>query len=343
MPKRPTLTDIAARAGVGVATVDRVLNGRAVVREETGRRVLEAAEALGYHATALFRRRLDATRPQYRLSFLLQRPEQPFYQAFSAELAAACAASPAVRAGSAVEFLPSQAPADIVAALRAAAARSQAIAMVAIDHPAVMAAVAELAAAGIPVFALLSDFAPGVRRGYLGLNNRKAGRTAGWLLARSIRGPGKVVLFVGSHRFHGHEMREIGCRSYLREAAPELAIADTQASLEDMSLAREAVLDLLRRHPDLKGIYIAGGGMEGAIAALREEAEPGQVAVVCNELTEVSRAALADNIVSAAMSTPLAELSRQAVAQMVAALAQPAEAGPGQTFLPFDIFVSENI
>lgn len=343
MPKRPTLTDIAARAGVGVATVDRVLNGRAAVREETGRRVLEAAEALGYHAASLFRRRLDAARPQHRLSFLLQRPEQPFYQAFSAELAAACAASPAARAGPAVGFLRSQAPADIVAALHAAAAHARAIAMVAIDHPAVTAAVAELAASGIPVFALLSDFALGLRRGYLGLDNRKAGRTSGWLLARSIRGPGKVVIFVGSHRFHGHEMREIGCRSYLREAAPELEIIDTQVSLEDTGLAREAVLDLLRRHPGLKGIYVAGGGTEGAIAALREEAATGQLAVVCNEINEVTRAALADNVVSAVISTPLGELSRQAVAQMVAALAQPAEVGPGQTFLPFDIFVSENI
>jgi LacI family transcriptional regulator len=43
-----TIHDVAARAGVSVATVSRVLNGKAVVREETLQQVLAAAEALSY-------------------------------------------------------------------------------------------------------------------------------------------------------------------------------------------------------------------------------------------------------------------------------------------------------
>ena len=59
--------------------------------------------------------------------------------------------------------------------------------MVAIDHPTVTAAVAELKDKGVPVFSLLSDFAPGVREGYVGLNNRKAGRTAAWMIAKAAK------------------------------------------------------------------------------------------------------------------------------------------------------------
>ncbi|MEW3899075.1 LacI family DNA-binding transcriptional regulator, partial [Klebsiella pneumoniae] len=43
-----TLADIAREARVGVATVDRVLNKRAAVKESTARRVLEAARRLGF-------------------------------------------------------------------------------------------------------------------------------------------------------------------------------------------------------------------------------------------------------------------------------------------------------
>lgn len=43
-----TIHDVAARAGVSVATVSRVLNGRAVVRAETSREVLDAAKSLRY-------------------------------------------------------------------------------------------------------------------------------------------------------------------------------------------------------------------------------------------------------------------------------------------------------
>lgn len=51
-PRRPgreaTIRDVAARAGVSVATVSRVLNNPEVVREETSRSVLDAAKALRY-------------------------------------------------------------------------------------------------------------------------------------------------------------------------------------------------------------------------------------------------------------------------------------------------------
>ena len=83
-------------------------------------------------------------------------------------------------------------------------------------------------------------------------------------------------------------------------------------NLEDHRIAHEATLDLLQRFPDLAGFYVAGGGMEGAIAALREENMAGRLVVVCNELTPESRAALADNIVTAVIATPLARLCARA-------------------------------
>jgi LacI family transcriptional regulator len=43
-----TMADVAAHAGVGVATVSRVLNGRANVRPQTREKVLAAMEALSY-------------------------------------------------------------------------------------------------------------------------------------------------------------------------------------------------------------------------------------------------------------------------------------------------------
>jgi DNA-binding LacI/PurR family transcriptional regulator len=47
-PRRPSMTDVAARAGVSYQTVSRVLNEPAIVRPETRERVLEAITALGY-------------------------------------------------------------------------------------------------------------------------------------------------------------------------------------------------------------------------------------------------------------------------------------------------------
>src|SRR4051794_19375084 len=141
MSKRPTLADVARAAGVGPATVDRVINGRSAVRPETTRRVFEAAQAIGYHGIRLLKRRLDEGVVQYRFGFLLQRSEQPFYQAFEAALRDACVQNSEELITGDVKFLRSQDPNEIVASLIALAQHSQAIAMVAVDHPSVTAAV----------------------------------------------------------------------------------------------------------------------------------------------------------------------------------------------------------
>ena len=343
MARRPRISDLAEAAGVSVATVDRVLNGRHPVREETARRVFEAATALGYHATGLIRQRLAAELPQVRLGFVLLRSGQAFYQAFEREILAAVAAAPGVRGTAAVEFAASQTPHDVLAALAALAGRVQAVAMVAPDHPSVTAAVEALRERGVPVFALLSDFAEGVREGYVGVDNRKSGRTAAWMVARAAPGPGEVAVFIGSHRFHGQELRESGFRSYFREHAPAFTLLETLVNLETRQITHEATLSLLARHDDLVGLYVAGGGMEGAITALREQGMTGRVALVVPELTAESRAALAEGLVTMAVSTPLAALCRELVALMTHRLSHDAAGAPGQTFLPFEIFLPESI
>ena len=47
---KPTIRDVAAEAGVSIATVSRALNGRAPIAPETARRVHAAVQALGFRA-----------------------------------------------------------------------------------------------------------------------------------------------------------------------------------------------------------------------------------------------------------------------------------------------------
>jgi DNA-binding LacI/PurR family transcriptional regulator len=51
-PSRPTISDVARRAGVSTATVSRVINRAAPVAEETAQRVWAAVDALGYTPSA---------------------------------------------------------------------------------------------------------------------------------------------------------------------------------------------------------------------------------------------------------------------------------------------------
>lgn len=342
MAKRPGLAELAAAAGVSVATVDRVLNGRESVRAETAALVAEAARRIGHPAA----RRLAPVAPalrSLRIGVVLHKSGQEFYRGFARELAVAVAAAPGVQGRLEVVYASSQAPSEVAGLLRAMAGRCDVLAATAVNHPEVTAAVEALKAQGIAVFALLSDFAPGVRAGYVGLNNLKAGRLAGWITALSAKGPGKVAVFVGGHRWQGHELREAGFRAYLRECAPQLEVMDTLVNLETRQLTYEATLALLARQPELRGIYVAGGGMEGAIAALREARAPGEVALVVNELTSESRAGLRDRVITLVEATPLPTLCRDLVALMVRAATEAGGESPIQHFLPPDLHAGESI
>jgi LacI family transcriptional regulator len=75
--QRPTIFDVAARAGVSYATVSRVVNGSPNVRESTRQRVQSAMLELGYvaHVTA---RALASGRTQA-IGLLAQEVDNPFF------------------------------------------------------------------------------------------------------------------------------------------------------------------------------------------------------------------------------------------------------------------------
>ncbi|MEH3036407.1 MAG: LacI family DNA-binding transcriptional regulator [Sphingomonas adhaesiva] len=340
---RPTIADVARRAGVGRATVDRVLNARVPVRSETADRVLRAAREIGYHASHLIGLRVAPELPRRRLGFLLQKPAQSFYIGLGQALERAACASEAVRGVARLRYLDRATPAETAAAIAQLASEVDALAVVAIDHPTVAAAIH---AAPVPVFTLLSEAADGARAGYLGVDNHRAGRVAAWLVGRTAPRAGKVALFVGSHRYRGHEQREAGFRAWFGEHGHGFTLLDTVANLDDPALAHEATLDLLKQHPDLVGITVAGGGMEGVVAALRDETAPGRLAVVCNEATPDSRAALAEGVLTAVIATPVERLAQAAVAAMVAATtdgALPPASATADVLLPVEIVIAEHL
>jgi LacI family transcriptional regulator len=344
MPRRPTISDLALRAGVSVATVDRVLNGRHPVREETARRVYDAANAIGYHAASLIRQRMQADLPEVALGFILQREDHAFYRTFAREIVRAVECTAGVRARAVVEFAREQTPSEVARLLGSLGDRVDAIALTSLDHHAVTQAVDNLRQAGKPVFSLLSDFAQGVRESYIGLNNLKVGRTAAWLIARTAPRAGKVAIFVGSHRWHGHELRETGFRSFFRQHAPQFEILDALVNLETEQITHEATLSLMDRHRDLVGFYVAGGGMEGALSALREEHRGAALpSVVINELTPESTAALHDHLVTAVIGTPLPQVCRTLVDLMTATVQNGPSGTPGQVFLPLNLHVPESL
>lgn len=341
--RRATIADLAREAGVSVATVDRVLNGRLKVREETALKVHEAARRIGYHGEGAIRSRILAAVPELHLGFVLQKERQAFYQNFAAALADQARAHTRHRLRLTIRFVESTMPGELAGILASMAGKVQAVAATGLDHHDVTRAVADLRSRGIPTFSLLSDYAQGLRESYVGLNNLRVGRAVGWLMSKIAVRPGQIGIFIGGHRYHGHELRETGFRSYLREYAPSFELLDPQINLETRQLTYEATHAMLETHQDLVGIYCAGGGMEGAITALREAGRASDVTLVVNEITEESHEALQDGTVSIVIGTPLRQLCAELIPLMVNTVENGMAETPGQRFLPFEVWTPESL
>ncbi|SCX85331.1 substrate-binding domain-containing protein [Paracoccus tibetensis] len=339
---RPTIVDLAKAAGVSTATVDRVLNGRLRVREETVRRVHQAAEEIGYHAANVIRHRMLADRPEMRLGLVLQKPRHRFYQNMLSAFEQQARAETQRRVQIVPRFVETAQPEELAETLLSLRGRVEAIAATGLDHHLVTQAVRELRGAGTPVFSLLSDFAQGVRDSYFGTNNLKVGRIAGWFISKLATEPGKVALFIGGSRFHGHELRETGFRSYFRDAAAQFQLLDTQINLETRQLTYEATVNLLNRHADLVGLYVAGGGMEGAIQAVREARAGSHVVLIVNELTPESQIGLQEHVVSIVLGTPIRQLAEEVIGAMIAVAEKGMSETPGQRFFPGEVWTPES-
>ena len=126
-----------------------------------------------------------------------------------------------------------------------------------------------------------------------------------------------MAVVVEGHRWHGHELREMGFRRHFREYAPHFQLLNTIINLKTRKLTYDKAIYLLHRNDDFRGLYFAGGGMDAAAEALREVRSPGEVSVIVPELTEISRCALSERYLIMPISTTIETLCPDVVALIV--------------------------
>ncbi|WP_455923387.1 LacI family DNA-binding transcriptional regulator [Pseudomonas putida] len=343
--KRPTIATVAAQAGLSVATVDRVLNARAPVTSDTAERVFHAAEAVGYFAARLIGQRLHERRPTYRFGILLLGTAQAFYGQLAAAIEHAARRHASANLTCQFEYVVDRSPAAIIDQIEQLAVQCDALAVVSFSDPQITACIEQIRAAGVPVVALLSDVDSQGLMPYVGQDNRQVGRTMGWLLAHMCgTREGSVAVLLGGYRFLGHQARVDALREYLQQQAPQLRMLDALINLDDDRLTEEATLELLARHPDLRGLCVVGGGGDGVISALRQR-PPGQgLCSIVPESTPLSRQTLADGVLSLVIDSQVQGIGVALIEVMLGLQERPEfDAASQRVFVPLQIVTRENL
>jgi len=291
--RRVTLSDVARRAGVGTASVDRVINDRGNVSEDVSKRVLQAAKELG------LRRMLpQAHRRLIRIDVILARPELPLIARMGFEfrrLSTSIDRSIVIHR----TVLEDERPETLARALTKTSC--DAVVSYMQDHPVVHAAVEELSARGVPVVTVISDVPGSARIGYAGTDHYKAGRSAGYFITRMGCAPGPILILCNHFGIQSHADRVRGFSQFLEEKAPGWHIAQIVEGADDRIRSELELREAFRKHPETVAVYNVGAANIGVARAIRADILDARPVFVGHELTRNTAAFLREGLMSIAI------------------------------------------
>lgn len=294
-------SDIAREADVSLATVDRCLNNRPGVSIHAQKRIHEAIERLQNDTNlspsiSFSPLTLDIILPAGPNSFLNMLAVSALHIGDELKKENVTIRSHRIEGFS---------PQILNDCLLKVAEDSDGIAVMALENPLVREAVNTISDRGIPVVSIVSNLATQKTIGYVGLNNRAAGRTAAYLVNLIAKNKsGGVAMFEGSIdlAYSDHQEREFGFTDALREYAPDLKIIGKWATQDNHEAAYDKTLQVLEENPELVAIYSIGGGARGIGRALLDSRKEQDIICIGHDLTHYTREFLLNGTLDAVIN-----------------------------------------
>lgn len=279
-------------AGVSRGTVDRVINHRGGVNEETARKVQAIVDSVGYVPNSIGRT-LAISRKNIKLGYLIFQgtTANPFFTEVlkGVEQKEEELRSFGVTVRKASSSIEDETGAGQIGLIdRLVDEGIQGLAITPFNHPAVAEKLRTLSEKGIPVVTVNSDLEDSGRLCYVGSDYRKAGETAGGLMGLFHPGGGSVGIISGSPLVVCHTEREQGFRDVLKTRYSGLKIVASAINHDDDFISYDVAGQILKEHPELTGLYIVAGGVYGACRAVEAAGRQNSVAVISHDMAETT-------------------------------------------------------
>lgn len=274
--RRPTLEDVATRAGVGRGTASRVINGGARVSDRAREAVEAAISELGYvpnrAARSLAGRRTDAV-----ALVIAESEERVFGEPFFAGVVRGIGTALTARDRQLVLLL---APAERTATLSDYLTQQHVDGVLLLSLHDEDTLAARILERGVPVV-VGGGTRPGLDLGYVDNDNELGARLAGEHLLE--RGRRTIATITGPLDMEVGRVRLRGFRTALEAAG--MAVEEELVAVGDFSQAsgEQAMRTLLQRRPELDAVFCANDPMAaGALGVLRDAGRrvPEDVSVV---------------------------------------------------------------
>lgn len=336
---RPTTRDLAKAAGVSLATVDRVLNGRSGVRKQTVDEVNDAIRRIGFErnqvAATLARQRA------YRFAFVLPRSGGEFLEEIIDRIREFDKVGRAEMVEADVIRLDDHDPHRAARTLsRLSAEDLDGVAIMAPETPQIRDAIQRMRERGIQTIPFISNQQ---EDGFVGIDNRAAGATAGRLMGRflgSVRGA--VVALTETTQARDSLERRLGFDSVINREFPHLRILPTLETHGDPGRTQHVLRNVLGAHDDIVGLYFMGAEAHTPIEVARCLRATENRVTIAHERTPSTEAALRRGDIAAVIHQDPGHLVRSAV-RILRAKCENRATLASQERIRIEILIAENL
>lgn len=149
----------------------------------------------------------------------------------------------------------------------------------------------------IPVVTFNSDIVGTRRLCFVGMDNRKSGRTAAGLMGLLTGGSGKILIITGYFSNHVDNQRVDGFIEEIKNTYPQMEIAGVHGSFDETAEVERIVENALMSTTGIRGILVVSGGQAGVGRAFEKLKIEHRPYVIIYDQTPKNEKALKENTV----------------------------------------------
>ncbi len=306
---------IADALGISRGTVDRALHNRGGVNPRTKRRVLRAAQRLGYRPNLAAR--YLSSRKRLTIGIALPLEVAFFYDDIREGIFEAAS----VYEPLGVKVLHrtyKRFGEHEIEAVRDVLQKDIRGLVISPAYPnRLRPYIDEASSRNIPVVCVATDAPETKRLTTVSVDPLVCGALAGELMGYFLHAGGNVVVFIGMHATVDHEQKLRGFRSSLRAFCPEGKIAAVVETHDEALEAYQKCWGILEQQQPVAGIYVSTANSMPVLRALEELGLTGKVKVICTDLFPALLSHIRSGAVAATIHQRPLEQGREAFRTLV--------------------------
>lgn len=312
-----TLKEVAKLANVSRATVDKVVHRRPGVKKETQERIRAILKEVNYSTNPIGKALVNSKKPQ-KLGVILTPDYNTYIQYTLKGMRRAEKEFAYYGIEVAIRMMTSYEPAEMICLLNEFQDMDiPGLALLPVDDEQVKLKLNQMAENGTAIVTFNSRLKGVNEICFIGQDHYKGGKIAAGLMEKIIPDGGDIGVIISSKNLSCHQDRLTGFSERIAKSKAPLKIVDVQENQDSKENAFRYTLDYCNRYPNLKGIYLGGGGLIGVNNALSLANKKYQIKVVCHDLLPETAGLLKDGMVDFVLGQSAVQQGYQSIKALV--------------------------